>query len=117
MDEGKVVENGLSYNVYVRYKAIDKDLEKLQKGLMRNKLSLKFSQCLFRQNRNTVLRSLQLKVSLKTRDHKMEVSWLQTGNSLHWKYHASVLSSKVSKAVGFSKHAKSILPLELLRPP
>ena len=43
-----------------------------------------------------------------------QVLTLIIDNSLDWKYHVSVLSSKVSKAVSFSKHAKSILPLETL---
>ena len=67
-----------------------------------------------------MLRNLDLKVLLRIRDHELEVFdttkflGLQIDNSLDWKYHVSVLSSKLSKAVGFLKNAKSILPLENL---
>ena len=64
------------------------------------------------------MRNHELKLSLKIRDHELEVVdttkhlGLQIDNSLDWKYHVSVLPSKVSKAVRALKHSKSILPLE-----
>ena len=70
------------------------------------------------KQKHTILNNQDLKLSLKVRDHELEVVdttkylRLQIDNSIDWKYHVSVLSSKVSKAVGFLKHAKSILPLE-----
>ena len=36
-------------------------------------------------------------------------------NSLDWKEHIKVTTSKVSKAVGFLRHAKSFLPEETLK--
>ena len=72
------------------------------------------------KQKHTILRNLDLKLSVKIRDHELEVIdttkflGLHIDNSLDWKYHVSVLSSKVSKAVGFLKHAKSILPLQTL---
>ena len=94
---------------------INSDLEKLQKWLMGNKLSLNArktqSMLSSTKQKHTILRNQDLKLSLKIRDHELEVVdttkylGLQIDNSLDWKYHASVLSSKVSKAVGFLKHA------------
>ena len=103
---------------------INNDLEKLQKWLMGNKLSLNAmktqSMLISTKQKHTILRNQDPKLSLKIRDHELEVVdttkylGLQIDNSLDWKYHVSVLSSKVSKAVDFLKHAKSILPLETL---
>ena len=72
------------------------------------------------KQKRTILKNQDLKLSLKIRDHELEVVdttkylGLQINNSLDWKYHVSVISSKVCEAVGFLKHAKSILPLETL---
>ena len=72
------------------------------------------------KQRQKILRNQNLRLSLKIRDHESEVVdttkylGLQIENSLDWKYHFSVISSKVSKVVGFLKHAKTILPLESL---
>ena len=103
---------------------INSDLERLQKWLMGNKLSLNAmktqSMLISTKQKHAVLRNLELKLSIKIRDHELEVVGttkylgLQIDNSLDWKYHVSTLSSKVSKAVGFLKHAKSILPLGTL---
>ena len=68
----------------------------------------------------TIVKNLDLDFSLKIRDHELEVIdttkylGLQIENSLDWKYHVNVLSSKISIAVGFLTHAKSILLLETL---
>ena len=96
---------------------INNDLEELQKWLMGNKLSLNAmktqSMLISTKQKHMILRNQDLKI----RDHELEVIGttkylgLQIDNSLDWKRHVSVLSSK-SKAVGFLKHAKSILPLE-----
>ena len=59
------------------------------------------------KQKHTTLRDQHPKLSLKIRDHEVEVVdttkylGLQVDTSLDWKYHVSVLSSKVSKAVGF----------------
>ena len=101
---------------------INDDLEKLEKWLMGNKLSLNAmktqSMLISTKQKHTVLKNLKLKISLKIKDHELEVVdttkylGLQIDNSLDWKHHISVLSSKVSKATGFLKYAKSNLPLE-----
>ena len=113
-----------SPNINKPNEVINNDLEKLQKWLMGNKLSLNAkktqSMLIPTKQKHTILRNLDLKLSVKIRDHELEVVdttkylCLQIDNSLDWKYHVSVLSSNVSKPIGFSKHAKSILPLETL---
>ena len=58
---------------------------------------------------------------LKIRDKKLEVIQktkylgVQIDNPLDWKEHIKIVSSKVSKAIGFLKHAKSFLPEETLK--
>ena len=103
---------------------INSDLEKLHKWLMSNRLFLNAmkiqSMLISTKQKHAVLRNLELKLSLKTRDHELEVVdttnylGLQIDNSLDWKYHISTFSPNASKAVGFLKHAKSILPFETL---
>ena len=103
---------------------INNDLEKLEKWLISIKLPLNAmktqSMLISIKQKHTVLKNPKLKLSLKIKDHELEVVntakylGLQIDNSLDWKYHISVLSSKVCKAVSFLKHAKSILPLETL---
>ena len=102
---------------------INNGLEKLQKWLIGSKLSLnamKTQSMLITKQKHTILRNQDLKLSLKIRDNELEVVdtttylGLQIDNSLDWKYHVSVISSKVSKSVGFLKHAKYILHLEAL---
>ena len=89
------------------------DLEKLQKWLMGNKLSLNAM-------KTYDIEESRSKTFTKTRDHELEVVdtnkylGLQIDNSLDWKRHVRALFSKVSKVVGVSKHAKSILLLETL---
>ena len=63
------------------------------------------------KQKHTILRNQDPKLSLKIKAHELEVVdttkyiGLQIDNSLYLQYHASVLSSKVSKAVGFLKQA------------
>ena len=93
----------------------------MHKWLISNKLSLNAmktqSMLISTKQKLTILRIQGQNLSLKIRDHKLDVVdttkylGLQIENSLDWKRHVSVLSSKVSKAVGFLKGAKSILPL------
>ena len=113
-----------SLDINKRNEVINNDLEKLQKWIMGNKLSLNAkktqSMPIFAKQKLTILRNHDLKLPLKIRDHELEVVdttkylGLQIENSLDWKDHVSVLSSRVSKTAGFLKHAISILPLETL---
>ena len=40
---------------------------------------------------------------------------VQIDNSLNWKEHIKTVSTKVSRAIGFLKHAKTFLPKETLK--
>ena len=103
---------------------INNNLEKLQEWLMGNKFSFNAmktqSMLISTKQKHTILSNQDLKLSLKIRDHELEFVdtikylGLQIDYSLDWKHHVSVLSTKVSKAVGFLKHARSILSLETL---
>ena len=87
------------------------DLEKLQKWLVGNKLALNAmktqSMLISTKQKQTIMRNQDLERSLKIRDHELKVVdttkflGLQIDNSLDWKRHVSVISYKVSKAVGF----------------
>ena len=90
--------------------------------LIGNKLSLnamKIQSMLISTKQNhAILRNQNLKLSLKVRDHDViditKYLGLQIDNCLDWKFNVNVIFFKVSKAVGFLKHRKSILPLETL---
>ena len=78
---------------------------------MGNKLSLNAmktqSMLISTKKKHAILRNQGQKLSLKIRDHELEIVdttkylGLQIDNSLDWKRHVSVLSSEVSKAFGF----------------
>ena len=61
--------------------------------------------------------SLRLKIHVDELEvvQKTEYLGVQIDNSLDWKEHIKVISSKVSKAVGFLRHAKPFLPEETLK--
>ena len=61
------------------------------------------------------------RLDLKIRDNELEriqktkYLGVQIDNSLIWKKHIKTVSTKVSKAIGFLKHAKNLLPQEKLK--
>ena len=61
--------------------------------------------------------SLRLKIHVDEPEVVQKTKYLgvQIDNYLNWKEHIKVTSSKVSKAVGFLRHAKSFLPGETLK--
>ena len=61
--------------------------------------------------------SLRLKIHVDELEIVQKTKYLgvQIDNSLDWKEHIKVTSSKVSKAVGFLRHAKPFLPEETLK--
>ena len=87
---------------------INNDLESCKNKLMGYKLSFNAmktqSMLISTKQKHTILINQDLKLSLKIRDHEIEIVdttkflGLQMDNSLDWKYHVSGLSSKVSKA-------------------
>ena len=65
-------------------------------------------------NKNEYLR-LKIRVDKLEVVQKTKYLGVQIDNSLDWKEHIKVISSKVSKAVGFLRHAKLFLPEETLK--
>ena len=72
-------------------------------------------------DKHKALKNKNESLKLKIRDNELEVVQntkflgVQIDNSLDWKEHIKTVSSKVSKAIGFLKHAKSFLPEETLK--
>ena len=106
-------------------KAINSDLKKLDTWLQGNKLSLNVakthSMLTSTKQKQNSLKSQNKDLDLKIRDNDLEVvkktKYLgaQIDCSLNWKEQIKAVSSKVSRAVGFLRHAKSFLPKETLQ--
>ena len=106
--------------------AINSDLAKLDTWLQGNKLSLNVakthSMLIFsKQKHSSILKGQNEDLKLKIRDNELEVVQktkylgLQIDCSLDWKEQIKAVSAKVSRAIGFLKHAKSFLPKETLQ--
>ena len=106
--------------------AINSDLAKLDTWLQGNKLSLKAAKThsmliSSKQKHNSILKGQNEDLKLKIRDNELEVVKktkyldLQIYCSLDWKEQIKAVSAKVSRAIGFLKHAKSFLPKETLQ--
>ena len=104
-------------------KAINSDLKKLDTWLQGNKLSLNVakthSMLISTKQKQNSLKSQNKDLDLKIRDNDLEVVkktkylGVQIDCSLNWKEQIKAVSSKVSRAVGFLRHAKSFLPKTL----
>ena len=105
--------------------AINNDLMQLDTWLKGNKLSLnvaktncmlivtkqKHSYLKYRnENLHLTMRSKELEVIQKNKYLGVVID-----NSLNWKEHIKSVSAKVSKAIGFLRHAKAFLPQETLK--
>ena len=105
--------------------AINSDLKQLDTWLQGNKLSLNVakthSMLLSTKQRHNILQSQNKELELKIRENRLEVVQktkylgVETDSSLDWKEQIKAISTKVSRAVGFLKHAKSFLPKETLK--
>ena len=105
--------------------AINSDLKKLDTWLQGNKLSLNVakthSMLISTKQKQNSLKSQNKDLDLKIRDNDVEVVkktqylGVQIDCCLDWKEQIKAVSSKVSRAVGFLKHAKSFLPKETLQ--
>ena len=105
--------------------AINDDLTQVEKWLKGNKLSLNVmkthSMLISTKPKHKALKNKSESLKLNIRDNELEVVQktkylgLQIDNSLDWKEHVKTVSSKVSRAIGYLKHAKSFLPEETLR--
>ena len=105
--------------------AINNDLERLDSWLKGNKLSLNVaktqSMLIATKPKHRALNSATEKLHLKIRGSDLDVVnktkylGVQVDNSLDWKEHIKTVSTKVSRAIGFLKHAKNILPIASLK--
>ena len=105
--------------------AINSDLKKLETWLNGNKLSLNVakthSMLMSTKQKGTSLRSRNEALELKIRDNELEVVQktkylgLQIDCHLDWKEQIKAVSTKVSRAIGLLRHAKSFLPMANLK--
>ena len=105
--------------------AINNDLKQLDIWLQGNKLSLNVaktnSMLVATKQKHNILNSRNDDLDLKIRDNDLEIIQetkylgVQIDNSLNWKEHIKIVSTKVSRAIGFLKHAKTILGQETLK--
>ena len=106
-------------------KAINSDLAQVEKWLKGNKLSLNVmkthSMLISTKPKHKTLENQGESLKLKIQDKELEIVQkskylgVQIDNTLDWKDHIKTVSSRVSRGIGFLKHAKSFLPEETLR--
>ena len=105
--------------------AINDDLAHLDSWLKGNKLSLNVaktqSMLIATKPKHRTLNNAAEKLHLKIRGSELDVVnktkylGVHVDNSLDWKEHIKTVSTKVSRAIGFLKHAKNILPIASLK--
>ena len=105
--------------------AINSDLIKLGTWLRGNKLSLNVakthSMLISTKQKHNSLKNQSEALELKICDNELEVVQktkclgVQINCSLEWKEQIKAVSTKVSGAIGFLKHAKSFLPMASLK--
>ena len=106
-------------------KAINNDPRHLDTWLQGNKLSLNVakthSMLITTKQKRNILQEKNLNLELNIRESELEVVQktkylgVQILCSLDWKEHIKTVSAKVSRAVGFLKHAKNFLPRDSLK--
>ena len=73
------------------------------------------------KQKHTILKSRNEDLDLKIRDDDLEIIQkpkylgVQIDSSLNWKEHIKTVSTKVSRAIGFLKHAKTFLGQETMK--
>ena len=105
--------------------AINEDLAHLDSWLKGNKLSLKVaktqSMLIATKPKHQTLNNAAEKLHLKIRGSELDVVnktkylGVYVDNGLDWKEHIKTVSTKASRAIGFLKHAKNILPIDSLK--
>ena len=115
----------LSSDIAQLNEAIKSDLAQVEKWLKGNKLSLNamktHSMLISTKSKHKTLENQGESLKLKILDDELEVvqksKYLgaQIYNTLDWKEHIKTASSKVSRGIGYLKHAKSFLPEATLR--
>ena len=100
--------------------AINNDLKKLDAWLQGNKLSLNVtkthSMLITTKQKRNILKSTDQNLELSIRGKELDIVQktkylgVQIDCSLDWKEQIKAVSAKVSRAIGFLKHAKKFLP-------
>ena len=101
-------------------KAINSDLLLVEQWLRGNKLSLNVmkthSMLISSKEKHKILKNHNDFLELRIQGAELEVVQstkylgVQVDNTLDWREHIKTISSKVSRAIGFLKHARSFLP-------
>ena len=114
-----------SFDIAQMNEAINSDLAQVEKWHKGNKLALNvmktYAMLISTKPKHKTLKnqgkSLKLKIRIDELDVVQKTKYLgvQIDNKLDWKEHIKMVSSKVSRAIGFLKHAKSFLPEKTLR--
>ena len=114
-----------SSDISLLNEAINKDLTFVENRLKCNNLSLNVMKTHFMvistKPKLKALKSKNKSLRFKIHVNELEVVQktkylgIQIENSFDWKEHIKVTPSKVSKAVGFLRHAKPFLPEETLK--
>ena len=105
--------------------AINNALKQLDTWLQGSKLSFNVAKTnamlVSTKQKHNILNSRSEDLDFKIRDNDLEIIQktkylgVQIDNSLIWKEHIKTVSTKVSRAIGFLKHAKTFLPQETLK--
>ena len=105
--------------------AINSDLKQLDTWLQGNELSLNVtkthSMLVSTKQRHNILQSQNKDLDLEIRENGLQVVQktkylgVEIDCSLDWKEQIRAVSTSVSRAVGFLKHAKSFLPKDTLK--
>ena len=100
-------------------------LEHVEKWFRGNKLSLNvmktYALLISTKPKHESLKNQDESLKLKIQNNELDVVQktkylgIQIDNTLDWKEHTKTISSKVSRGIGFLKHAKSFLPKETLK--
>ena len=104
---------------------INSELEKLKEWLQSNKLSLNIDKTtskiidtkrkLTDENGESLLPDFSFDGEHIQQKNATKYLGVQIDNKLKWKYHISQVSSKVVRAIGYIKYARTFLPRETLR--
>ena len=115
----------LSHNLTQLNEAIISHLKELETSLEGNKLTLNVAKThpmlISTQQKGSSLRSRNEALELKIRDIELEVVQktkclgVQIDCTLAWKEQIKAVYTKVSRVIGFLRHAKSFLPIASLK--
>ena len=114
-----------SFDIAQLNEAINSDLAQVEKWLKSNRLSLNVmithAMLIPSKPKHEALENQSESLKLKIRNDELDVVQktkylgVKTDSKLDWEEHIKTVSSKVSRAIGFLKYAKSFLPEKTLR--